>query len=245
MKRRTLLTILTATAFAPPARTASPDWQASLIAGGFDGQNYLSGLRIILAPGWKTYWRVPGEAGVPPDIKVSGDNLDSFEVQLPLPKRIIDESGEAIGYHDEVIFLLVLKPKSADQPVSAHVSAFFGVCQDICKPAKFDATLDLKPGLNEADPLLAAWRARLPAPSAFITSARQTGAELVLSLKQQVDDIFVEGPDGLYFRKPAFSQGKAIIRIDGLQDGQKLGGTSLRVTADMQGKGLEQVVKVA
>ena len=245
MKRRTFLTILTTAAFASPARATSPDWQASLIAGGFDGQKYLAGLRIMLAPGWKTYWRVPGEAGVPPDIKVNGENLDSFEVQLPLPKRIIDESGEAIGYHDEVIFLLALKPKSAGQPVSAHVSAFFGVCQNICKPAKFDAILDLKPGINEADPLLATWRARLPAPSAFITSARQAGTEMVLGLKQQVDDIFVEGPDGLYFRKPAFSQGKATIKIDGLQDGQKLAGTSLRFTADMQDKGLEQMVKVA
>jgi DsbC/DsbD-like thiol-disulfide interchange protein len=245
MKRRTLFTILTAAAFAPPVRAASPDWQAHLVAGGFDGQNYLAGLHLMLAPGWKTYWRVPGEAGIPPDIKVSGDNLESFEVQLPLPKRIIDESGEAIGYHDEVMFLLALKPKMADRPVSTHVSAFFGVCQNICKPAKFDATLDLKPGVNEADPLLAAWQAKVPAPSAFITSAGQTGVELVLSLKQQVGDIFVEGPDGLYFRKPAFSQGKAVIKIDGLRHGQKLAGTSLRVTADRQGKGLEQMVKVA
>ena len=245
MKRRTLLAVLTATAFAPPARSASPDWQASLIAGGFDGQNYLAGLRIMLAPGWKTYWRVPGEAGVPPEIKISGDNLESFEVQLPLPKRINDESGEAIGYHDEVMFLLALQPKLAGQPVSASVSAFFGVCQNICKPAKFDATLDLKPGISEAEPLLAAWQAKLPTPSDFVTSARQAGAELALSLKQQVGDIFVEGPDGLYFRKPTFNQGKSLIKIDGLQDGQKLAGTSLRVTADMQGKGLEQVVKVA
>ena len=245
MKRRTLLTILTAAAFAPSGRAANPDWQARLVAGGFDGQNYLAGLHITLAPGWKTYWRVPGEAGVPPDIKVSGNNLESFEVQLPLPKRIIDESGEAIGYHDEVVFLLALKPKVAEQPVSASVAAFFGVCQNICRPAKFDATLDLKPGISVAAPLLAEWRAKVPTPSDFITSARQTGAELVLSLNQQVADIFVEGPDGLYFRKPTFSQGKAMIKIDGLQDGQKLAGTSLRVTADMQGKGLEQVVKVA
>ena len=244
MKRRTLIAALATLPFAR-ALAVTPEWQARLIAGDFDGKDYLAGLYITLAPGWKTYWRVPGETGIPPSIKLSGDNVESFEVLSPLPKRIIDEGGESVGFHDEVMFLLNIKPKDADKPVSAEISAFFGVCLNICKPAKFSGTVDLKPGINETAPLLAAWKSKLPVQSDFIAAAAQNNTELVLNLRQPLDDLFIEGPERLYFRKPVFSQGKAVLKIDGLQEGQKLTGLRLRVTADAQGKGLEQTVVVA
>ena len=199
----------------------------------------------MLEPGWKTYWRVPGEAGVPPQIKVTGDNVESFDILSPLPMRITDESGEAIGYHDEVVFLLSVKAKDITQPVSAAISAFFGVCQNICKPAKFDGTLELKPEPNSADPVLAAWQDKLPKTATFVGHAQQKDSELVLTLETPVSDIFVEGPDSLYFRKPSFQANKAVLKIDGLQKGETLKGKELRCTATMQGKGLEQTITVS
>lgn len=244
MNRRQLLASALAVTVARPAFAASPEWQARLIQGGFDGKAYLAGLHIVLMPGWKTYWRVPGEAGIPPQIKVNGDNLESFEVLAPLPTRITDASGEAIGYHDEVVFLLRVVPKAPEKPLSATVSAFFGVCEQICKPAKFEGALEMQPGMQTSS-VLASWQAKIPIAGDFISSARLDAAELVITLTQTIEDLFIEGPEELYFRAPTFTQGKAKIEIDGLQPGQSLKGISLRCTAAMQGKGLEQMISVS
>lgn len=245
MNRRQLLATALASTLARPALAAEEGWQARILQGGFDGKVYLAGLHIMLMPGWKTYWRVPGEAGIPPQIKVSGENVEGFEVLAPLPTRITDGSGEAIGYHDEVVFMLRMAPKLIDQSLSAKVSAFFGVCEQICKPAKFEGSLTMQPGITESAPVLSAWQKKFPVAQDFMTQATADNGTLAISLRQAVDDIFIEGPDELYFRAPTFGDGKATIKIDGLQSGQSLQGVSLRCTAAMQGKGLEQVISVS
>lgn len=242
MNRRLLLASLAALPFARPAFAAG-EWQARLIPGAFDGKLYTCGLHIVLAPGWKTYWRVPGEAGIPPDIKLEGANIASIEVAYPLPTRSQDGSGEAIGYHGEVLFPIAIKPQDAGKPVSAKLSALFGICQQICKPAKFEGALDLSPNNQPGadDALIHQWQMRLPSPASFVKAASISEKTLTLTLDRAVDDIFIEGPDGLYFRKPEFSGNTATLKIDG---DTPLSGLNLRITAAMQGKGLEQQVTV-
>jgi DsbC/DsbD-like thiol-disulfide interchange protein len=246
MNRRILLASLAAFPFATRAQAAG-DWQARLVLGTFDGSVYQAGLHLLLAEGWKTYWRVPGEAGIPPQITVTGSNLESAEVEYPLPTRIVDESGESLGYHKEVLFPLSLKPKDSAQPVEAKVSAFFGICEQICKPAKFADALMLAPasGQTNEQQLIQLWRDQVPKQADFADAAMIEGKELVLQLRQPVDDIFVEGPDGLYFRKPQFANDKARLVIDGLKDDIPTKGMALRLTAAMQGQGLEQALTLA
>jgi DsbC/DsbD-like thiol-disulfide interchange protein len=240
MRRRTLIAGLGALSLARPAFAAS-DWQAKLVTGGFLGADFWAGLYVTLGDGWHTYWRVPGEAGIPPQIKVEGPDVTSCEVLYPLPQRIVDASGESIGYQSSVMFpLRISTHKTAG--VEASVSAFFGVCQDICKPAKFEAMLS---GAAADPAFIKAWLAKAPAAGSFVTGVSQKNDVLTVNLSQPVEDIFIEGPDGLYFRKPAISSGVAQVKIDGLTEGQKLKGSSLKFTAAMQGKGLEQVVAVA
>ena len=237
MHRRTFIAALATAPFIRPAFADEPQWQTRLITATLEGQQ-IYGLHIKLAPGWKTYWRVPGEAGIPPLIKLEGTGVGSVAIDYPLPIRIIDESGEAIGYHDEVVFILRPTPAVKD----AKLSAFFGVCQTICRPAKFEASL--AEAVND-DSTMQKFIARVPSAADFISKASQNAGELVLNMSQKLDDIFIDGPDGLYFRKPEISNGKAILKIDGLAEGQKLSGETLHITGAIQGKGLEQTLVVS
>lgn len=244
MKRRIFLSGLAALPFSQTAR-AEQAWTAELLQGNFDGKAYQAGLHIMLQPGWKTYWRNPGEGGIPPDIKLEGDNLASFTIDAPLPTRIIDGSGEAIGYHDEVVFPITLTPKDATAPIAASLKSFFGVCAKICTPAKFAAALQFQPNSppSASAKLLASWAARVPKKKAFIESLSVKDGQLVLDLQQSVDDIFVEGPDRYYFRKPELNlkAGKAVIKVDGLKADGDLKSADLRITAAVQSRGIEQI----
>src|SRR5262249_31521832 len=69
-------------------------WAARLIAGNVDGSNLRAGLEIKLDPGWKTYWRYPGDSGVPPVFDfASSENVKSVTVLWPAPQRFPDGSG--------------------------------------------------------------------------------------------------------------------------------------------------------
>ena len=142
MKRRDFLATVAASTFMSPTIARADDWQTRLVKSSATGE-LLYGLHIKLSPGWKTYWRVPGSAGIPPSIKLEGTDIESLAVNYPLPIRINDESGEAIGYHDEVVFILRPKLKAEAKPekLNGKVSALFGVCKDICRPAKYAADL--------------------------------------------------------------------------------------------------------
>src|SRR5690349_4532496 len=80
-----------------------------LIPGPVVGDGHKAGLEIHLEPGWKTYWRNPGDSGVPPSFDWSkSTNLADVTVSWPAPERLEDEGGTSIGYkHDVVLPLLV------------------------------------------------------------------------------------------------------------------------------------------
>jgi len=93
----------------------------------------LAGLEITLAPGWKTYWRSPGEAGVPPRFDFSGSgNLRDVEVLWPKP-MLFDSFGlTTIGYGGRVVLPLRLTPIDPAEPIGLKLGLMLGVCRDIC-----------------------------------------------------------------------------------------------------------------
>jgi DsbC/DsbD-like thiol-disulfide interchange protein len=246
MNRRILLSAFVSLPFIGRANAAVP-WRAKFVGGDFNGQTYQAGLHIMLEKGWKTYWRNPGEAGIPPSISATGDNLAEMTIDFPLPIRITDESGVSLAYHDEVVFLLNLKPKDAAKPLEVQLSSFFGVCEKVCTPAKFEGALKLMPTTAADVALISQWRARVPKTGNIVTAAKVQDKVLTLSLSQAVSDIFVEGPENYYFRAPDFNLDgtAATFIIDGLQKPGDLKGADLRITIDEMGQGLEQHIKVA
>ena len=247
MNRRYLLLALGAgSVLAVPARSQLPQpYEISLFAGG----NAEAGLLIELEPGWKTYWKIPGDAGIPPQFDWTGSsNLESVEVMYPIPGRFKDLSGETVGYHDQVVFPLMVKSKNPDEPVSLKLSMFFAVCKDICIPVNSEIGLDLN--ATESSPLIELWKNRVPRADVAILNARlETKKEvpmLVLALNRTVVDIFVESETPAYFGKPLFdvSPGEAWLPIAGMKDLSILRDSPLKVTLALGNSGIEQVISV-
>lgn len=144
-----------------------------------DAQGKLQGaLQIGLEPGWKTYWRDPGEAGIPPSLDAShGGNAATAELSFPPPRRIDDGYADTAGYIGSVTLPVTFTIKDgASGPIEAHV--FLGICKTICVP--FQAQLTVNPGANPDDPrdaqVIAKAKAALPdTPSEGFTA---TGAHL-------------------------------------------------------------------
>lgn len=119
-----------------------PHTAARLIAGATSKTSkppiLLAGVEIKLDPGWHTYWRDPGDTGVPPTFDFSGsDNVKSATVLWPAPQRFSDGAGgTSIGYVDHVILPVQVAPKDAAKPSSLHLKLGYAICGNLCIPAE-------------------------------------------------------------------------------------------------------------
>ena len=123
------------------AEAASPIVSSSLSTGWVqhDGQ-YVSAFELKLAPKWKTYWRVPGDAGIPPELNFSGSkNVKDVQIIWPRPVPFGPDDMRSLGYIDGMVLPLYITPQDPDAPVIVSLNARLGICEDICIPA--DLTL--------------------------------------------------------------------------------------------------------
>ena len=187
------------------------------VAGMSDGQ-MIAGVQIRLEPGWKTYWRMPGDSGVPPTFDWSGSkNLRSAEVLYPAPHRFTDASGTAIGYEDEVVFPVMVTPERLDEPVELKLNVDYGLCKTLCIPSQASLSLELPPhtvGKGD-DPLLSRFFDLVPKPAETDRLPSLGGVEAKLDdAKPQLiidvnfpdgatgTDLFVEAPSGAFVPVP-------------------------------------------
>ena len=114
-----------------------------LLAGSRSGTVLLGGIAIQLQPGWKTYWRTPGDSGVPPRFDFSkSDNVEAVTVLWPAPKKFDDGAGGiALGYKQQVVLPLRIVAKNADKPVTLRANINYAVCDKICIPVEAHAEL--------------------------------------------------------------------------------------------------------
>ena len=102
------------------------------------------GLDLKISEGWKTYWRSPGEVGIPPSVDWTGStNVEGVEFLWPAPTRFTAFGIENFGYHDEVVFPLRISLRDAGAPARLNAKVNLLVCSDICVPDDFTLTLDL------------------------------------------------------------------------------------------------------
>ncbi len=210
---RTLtITALAVMASATVARAAdasawADDSRSSLrlIAGANKGSEpkLRAGVEIKLQPGWKTYWRYPGDSGVPPRFDFAGsDNVLRAKVLYPAPHLFTDETGNALGYKTNVVFPVQVTPKQVGKPVTLRLKLDYAVCEKLCIPAEGRAELTFGAGDGANDAALMAAEARVPQPAtaaeAKLTARRVTNAAKPLVDVSVVTDkaiaVFVEGP---------------------------------------------------
>jgi DsbC/DsbD-like thiol-disulfide interchange protein len=195
-------------------------------AGAADAGGALQGaLEIDLKPGWKTYWRDPGDAGVPPQIEVSQSlNVTSAELRFPVPERFDDGYSKWAGYRHPVTFPVTFTLKSPGEPATIEADVFLGICETICIPVQGKFTLDPASDPDNADDqaIVAAAVEALPGPAQpgfgvtdlpgdgkhlLVEAALPSGAEPV--------EFFVAADQGYMFGTPerADKDGKVIFAV--------------------------------
>jgi len=247
-----------------PAQDASA-WQtdghaaARLLAGGTvktpQDSFVRAGVEIRLEPGWNTYWRYPGDSGVPPTFSFDGSkNVKSVTVQWPAPARLEDGAGlHSIGYAGDVILPLEVTPADAGKPLQLQLSVNYAVCGALCVPAKAALALTLT---GEGADAAILEKAAQRVPKRVALGPLGAHALAVLSVKRGAGDdskkvaveiaapagapvqLFAEGPSAewaLPLPEPAGPDTGARRRftfaLDGLPPGAQAKGATLTLTA--------------
>jgi DsbC/DsbD-like thiol-disulfide interchange protein len=180
---------------------------------------YFAGLEIVMADGWKTYWRMPGDSGVPPAFDWAGStNIASAKVLYPAPMRMPEADGAAIGYKQSVLLPIEVTPQDPSKPITLKLALEFGVCREICIPAtaSFDLAIPAAPAGAPA-PQIAAALERVPRPQQSRRKGDPDLKRVAVSSDGQSPkltieasfagpatdaDVFIEAPEGLYVPMP-------------------------------------------
>jgi DsbC/DsbD-like thiol-disulfide interchange protein len=165
-----------------------------------------AGIEIKMQPGWHTYWRYPGDSGVPPRFSFAGsDNLASVKVLFPAPHAFTDEAGTTIGYKDNMVLPLRVFARQKDKPVTLRAKVDYAVCEKLCVPVEAHMELTLAGAGGDDNAALTAAEAHVPRPvsaaEAGLTARRANDdkrkplvfVDLTASAGEPVE-LLVEGP---------------------------------------------------
>ncbi|HEX4411145.1 MAG TPA: protein-disulfide reductase DsbD domain-containing protein [Xanthobacteraceae bacterium] len=266
MKRFRILTIVAFVLCGGSVASAqgASDWAvdthsaARLIAGATakvdDATFVRAGLEIKLDRDWHTYWRDPGDSGVPPTLDFSGsDNVKSVATLWPAPQRFPDGAGgNSIGYLDHVVLPLRVTPQDASKPSQLKLKLSYDICNAMCVPAEASLILPLT-GKGGDETTLEKAEVRVPRPLALgegeskglaiLAVHRIPGKEHervlvdVAAPKGVRLDLFVEGPTpewSLPLPEPKpndMAPRQYVFDLDGLPPGAKPDGALLTFTA--------------
>ncbi len=176
-----------------------------------DHGSYRTAVIITMPSGWHTYWKEPGDAGVPPVFAFGGSvNLAKSEILFPVPMRLKEDGLEAFGYSEHVAFPIVVTPTDPAKPVTLHLDLNYAVCNKICVPGHAAADLALPVPPSGADDAtvagaFAAIPVALPAEQASelslipLAGAAKPSWTVSWSGKAPVTDIFAQAPEGYAF----------------------------------------------
>jgi DsbC/DsbD-like thiol-disulfide interchange protein len=237
------------------AQDASP-WQRDghsavrLLAGSRSGAVLLGGIAFQLEPGWKTYWRTPGDSGVPPRFDFSkSENIEAVTVLWPAPTKFDDGAGgHSLGYHNQVVLPLRIVAKSADKPVTLRADINYAVCEKLCIPVQANAELAITSVASTEDSALFAALDTVPKPANVgdpnpltIRDVKRDGKSAVLvdvvSPDAKAVNLFVEGPTPDWalpvpklLEKSPPGVKRFTFELDGLPPGTNPEGAALKFT---------------
>jgi DsbC/DsbD-like thiol-disulfide interchange protein len=221
-----------------------------LLAGSRSGAVLLGGIAIQLQPGWHTYWRTPGDSGVPPRFDFSkSDNLEAVTVMWPAPMKFDDGAGgTSLGYIKQVVLPLRIVAKSADKPVTLRAVINYAVCEKLCIPVDANAELTFASVASTQDGALSAALDTVPKPATIgdpnpltIRDVKRDGKVNVLVDVTAPDakdlSLFVEGPTPdwalpvpkLLDHSPPGVK-RFAFELDGLPPGVSADGAALKLT---------------
>jgi thiol:disulfide interchange protein DsbD len=199
MNTRALILALSVLCCAAPvaaAPVATPHVDAELVA---EHTSWLAGstnwvaLRLKPDPGWHTYWRNPGDSGLPTTLTWAlPEGWTAGDIAWPFPST--HRLGELVnyGYDGQTLHLVPLEiPADQDGEFTIKALAKWLVCSDICIPGQAELSLTLPVAeIATADPI---WsprfldaRARLPRPEPLAGTFQVAGGEVRLQVDASV-----------------------------------------------------------
>lgn len=220
--RFALALLLTAAALLLPTggRAVMSDWASNeggrmrLVVLDADANgNRAAVLQIEPNPGWTTYWREPGDSGIPPSVTFApGSPFGLASLSFPVPKRLDNGDVRDIGYDTAVSLPMVLTGPFSQATMPLDATVFIGLCRNICIPFQADLTVALSPGTEasaEEAAILVDAQTRLPespsadfAVSGFAMAADLKKLRLELVLPKGASErpqIMATGPNGYVF----------------------------------------------
>ena len=210
-------------------------------AGGlFEDQTYRAGVEIDLKGLGHTYWRNPGDSGVPPSITFAGSsNLAAVDLSFPAPQRLDEAGGVVYGYRNRAVLPLRVRPVDPAKPVELAFELRYAACDRICVPAEAKGQLTLAPGgaVGPYRDIILEAQARVPRPAGpqdpKVSLSRQAVRSWHLSVTPRAPDadLFAEGPEGWYFDTKPAGDGFDLI----LAERPKEAGSSIPVTLTLTG----------
>lgn len=210
-----------------------------------DAEGLLRGaLEIRLKPGWKTYWRDPGESGVPPTLDIVLESGEAtVEIGFPTPSRFDDGYSRWAGYDRSVALTLTLRlPEAARTPLRVEASAFLGVCETICIPVQAQLAVPIAHGGDDPEhaAVVASAFAALPGPARPGFEARAADLEGEDAILIEADlpdgaspvDLFVDGTPSLGLGVPKLLDGGAapVFSVPVTSGGAGAGGREIAYT---------------
>ncbi|MGY3436505.1 MULTISPECIES: protein-disulfide reductase DsbD family protein [unclassified Marinovum] len=183
-----------------------------------------AGLVLTLEDGWKTYWRSPGEVGLPPELDWSeAENVAKTELLFPAPTRFTAFDIENFGYGKAVTFPIQITLAEPGAATTLRTEVRLLVCKDVCIPEDFTLTLPLPAGTGidgEAAEILTKALAQVPEDGAAsgltVEAAHVSDTDLTLAVTRtagfRTPDIFPEQSDAV-FGKPELRLGANGTRL--------------------------------
>lgn len=251
------------------AVAASSDWvdteggriRLTTLAPDADG-TIRAALDVDLLPGWKTYWRDPGDAGVPPSIGIEGStNIQALKMDFPPPERVDDGYSIWAGYTYPVVFPLTLTQKRAGESSVLEANVFLGICESICIPFQthFSVAIDSDHAPSRFETrLVEKAHAGLPeAPGEDFeileSNLSDAGDALVFSVAHPASrseaEVFLTGPSGWYFDIPVntgHADGVSTFRIPIVDtpEGESLSGKTIQLLVKAANRSIETQIEL-
>lgn len=148
---RKILLILSAFLAALPARAFSEGShvKAKLLCDAEaiqPGKPFWVGVALSMEEGWHTYWKNPGDSGLPTKIEWKlPEGFKAGELLWPVPVKFQDNGNASYGYENQVMFSCQIFPpadvKARKAPIEANVR--WMECSEICVPGKAKLSLNL------------------------------------------------------------------------------------------------------
>jgi suppressor for copper-sensitivity B len=188
-----------------------------------------AGLEFELKPGWKTYWRTPGDAGYPVSVDWAGStNVAAADMAWPAPHRFSLFGLDTFGYKDQVVFPIAVRAEKPGEPIGLRAKVSYLICEQVCIPYESNLALDLPAGMPTPTgnaQLINRFLAQVPGDGArhglklervaIGGDAAKPTLEIVARstlLPFAAPDAIVEAPAGLYFAAP-----QVMLAADGMR----------------------------